>query len=211
MSYLEVQTVPVTATSSSSTTTATATTATNATPPTSPPASPNSLKSDNIARGHDSQEQQIQTLRHKVNRLELDNDFLTEQNGQLEKEFTLSQHTVRALKSIALQKDSALQEARQELERAYFRIRMLEMTLIRQQQQQQQQLLHQQQQHQQQLLSRRMQPTLVTDADSSDSQEFSEDEGDIDIVAKLPLRRSEDKNKTNHPISSHHQQDVWAL
>jgi hypothetical protein len=190
MSCLEVQTVPATATSA-----------------TTPPTSPISHKSDPRTQGPDSQEHQNQTLRHKVNRLELDNDFLTEQNGHLEKEFTLSQHTVRALKSIALQKDSALQEARQELERAYFRIRMLEMTLIRQQQQQQQLL----QQQQQQFLSRRTQPTLVTDADSSDSQEFSEDEGDIDIVAKLPLRRSEDKNKTNHPLSSRHQQDVWAL
>lgn len=199
--------MPVTAVSTNTTTTI----ATAPPTPTSPTSSDISDSSNTYTKDYDSQQHLNQTLRHKVNRLELDNDFLTEQNDHLEKEFNLSQHTVRALKSIALQKDSALQEARQELERAYFRIRMLEMTLIRQQQQQRQQLLHQQQQQQLLFSRRQQQPTLVTDADSSDSQEFSEDEGDIDIVAKLPLRRSEDKNKTNHPISSHHQQDVWAL
>ncbi|KAI8142271.1 hypothetical protein BJV82DRAFT_151720 [Fennellomyces sp. T-0311] len=75
------------------------------------------------------------TLQHRLNRLELEHAYLAEQNAHLIKELSFARYTIHALKNITTQKDTALQASRQELDRAYFRIRMLGMTLLRQEQQ----------------------------------------------------------------------------
>ncbi|KAF7728113.1 hypothetical protein EC973_006628 [Apophysomyces ossiformis] len=139
----------------------------------------------------------------RSHRLEIDNAFLTQQNAHLNKELSFTRYTINALKNIATQKENALQDTRRELDRAYFRIRMLEMALLRQQQQQQQEQFHLHQvslQPQQQLqqpqnffadLSGMGQPVraednsgpmLINDADSSDDQELSEDDEDEETV-----------------------------
>ncbi|KAL0082811.1 hypothetical protein J3Q64DRAFT_1148239 [Phycomyces blakesleeanus] len=135
--------------------------------------------------------------------LEIDHAYLAEQNAHLHKELAFSRYTINALKNINVQKDDALLETRQELDRAYMHIKLLGMTIMRYQQQQQQQ---QQQQGQglltdpsgtEQLLNQETaRPLLISDADSSDDQELSDEEecsnntsGPTDIMSKLPLRR----------------------
>lgn len=78
-------------------------------------------------------------LQYRLNRLELERAYLAEQNAHLSKELALARYTIHALKTITTQKETALQATRQELDRAYFRIRMLGMTLLRQERQYMQQ------------------------------------------------------------------------
>lgn len=70
----------------------------------------------------------------RLNRLELEHAYLAEQNAHLVKELSFARCTINALRNITHQKETHLDAARQELERAYFRIRMLSMTLARQEQ-----------------------------------------------------------------------------
>lgn len=70
----------------------------------------------------------------RLNRLELEHAYLAEQNAHLVKELSFARCTINALRNITHQKETNLDAARQELERAYFRIRMLSMTLARQEQ-----------------------------------------------------------------------------
>ncbi|KAI8578718.1 hypothetical protein K450DRAFT_245176 [Umbelopsis ramanniana AG] len=72
---------------------------------------------------------EIAYLRHKLNRLELDNKFLSQQNTHLGKELSFNRYTTVAMRNIVSQKESSLQAASQELEKAHFRIRMLETLL----------------------------------------------------------------------------------
>ncbi|KAG2173828.1 hypothetical protein INT43_005248 [Umbelopsis isabellina] len=73
---------------------------------------------------------EISYLRHKVNRLELDNKYLSQQNTHLGKEMSFSRYTVIAMRNMVSQKESSLQAASQELDKAHFRIRMLESMLM---------------------------------------------------------------------------------
>lgn len=70
----------------------------------------------------------------RLNRLELEHAYLAEQNAHLVKELSFARCTINALRNITHQKETNLDAARQELDRAYFRIRMLSMTLARQEQ-----------------------------------------------------------------------------
>lgn len=85
---------------------------------------------------HPEEEEQQQ---HRLNRLELEHAYLAEQNTHLTKELSFARCTISALRNITTQKEESLQATRQELDRAYFRIKMLGMTLMRQEQQLQQQ------------------------------------------------------------------------
>jgi hypothetical protein len=73
---------------------------------------------------------EIAYLRHKLNRLELDNKFLSQQNTHLGKELSFNRYTIVAMRNIVSQKESSLQAASQELDKAHFRIRMLETMLM---------------------------------------------------------------------------------
>ncbi|GAB5591950.1 hypothetical protein Unana1_06850 [Umbelopsis nana] len=73
---------------------------------------------------------EIAYLRHKLNRLELDNKFLSQQNSHLGKELSFNRYTIIAMRNIVSQKESTLQAASQELDKAHFRIRMLESMLM---------------------------------------------------------------------------------
>ncbi|KAJ2960446.1 hypothetical protein NQZ79_g4238 [Umbelopsis isabellina] len=73
---------------------------------------------------------EISYLRHKVNRLELDNKYLSQQNTHLGKEMSFSRYTIIAMRNMVSQKESSLQAASQELDKAHFRIRMLESMLM---------------------------------------------------------------------------------
>ncbi|KAJ8661396.1 hypothetical protein O0I10_002662 [Lichtheimia ornata] len=106
---------------------------------------------------HTEEEEEQQQQQHRLNRLELEHAYLAEQNTHLTKELSFARCTISALRNITTQKEESLQATRQELDRAYFRIKMLGMTLMRQEQQLQQQqqawmemMQHQQQQQQQQ-------------------------------------------------------------
>ncbi|KAI8339354.1 hypothetical protein BC941DRAFT_420256 [Chlamydoabsidia padenii] len=91
------------------------------------------------------------TPENKLTRLEIDNAYLTQQNDHLQRELSFARYTISALKGITNQKDIALQDTKVELEKAYLRIKMLGMSMMRQQQdliyqkQQQQDLLYEQQ------------------------------------------------------------------
>lgn len=163
---------------------------------------------------------------NKLTRLEIDNAFLTQQNDHLQRELSFARYTISALKGITNQKDTALQDTKLELERAYLRIKMLGVSMMRQQQDliYQQQLYQQYQQYQQYehnqvsldhttgvALSDEDKPMLIMDADSSDDQQELSDEEETanmssrplsSIMTKLPLRQ--------HPTmafdSPHHQQ-----
>ncbi|KAG2187927.1 hypothetical protein INT44_000677 [Umbelopsis vinacea] len=73
---------------------------------------------------------EIAYMRHKLNRLELDNKFLSQQNTHLGKELSFNRYTIVAMRNIVSQKESSLQAASQELDKAHFRIRMLETLLM---------------------------------------------------------------------------------
>lgn len=77
---------------------------------------------------------EIAYLRHKLNRLELDNKFLSQQNTHLGKELSFNRYTIVAMRNMVSQKESSLQAASQELDKAHFRIRMLETLLTGRQQ-----------------------------------------------------------------------------
>ncbi|CAM0136439.1 unnamed protein product [Umbelopsis sp. WA50703] len=78
----------------------------------------------------DDEYDEMSYLRHKVNRLELDNKFLSQQNTHLGKEMSFSRYTIIAMRNMVSQKESSLQAASQELDKAHFRIRMLESMLM---------------------------------------------------------------------------------
>ncbi|CAO3597646.1 unnamed protein product [Absidia cylindrospora] len=169
------------------------------------------------------------TPENKMTRLEIDNAYLTQQNEHLQRELSFARYTINALKTITNQKDITLQDTKLELERAYLRVKMLGISMMRQQQdliyQQQQQEQEQQQQHyyhqhQQQagphagtltaVMMEEDKPMLIMDADSSDDQQELSDEEEIvevestrrpqsSIMTKLPLRQ--------HPtmVFEHHQ------
>ncbi|KAH8547929.1 hypothetical protein BGW37DRAFT_523794 [Umbelopsis sp. PMI_123] len=77
---------------------------------------------------------EIAYLRHRLNRLELDNKFLSQQNTHLGKELSFNRYTIVAMRNMVSQKESSLQAASQELDKAHFRIRMLESMLMGRQQ-----------------------------------------------------------------------------
>ncbi|KAI9018479.1 hypothetical protein CLU79DRAFT_760504 [Phycomyces nitens] len=120
--------------------------------------------------------------------LEIDHAYLAEQNAHLHKELAFSRYTINALKNINIQKDDALLETRQELDRAYLHIKLLGMTIMRYQQQG---LSTEPSGTEQHLSQETPRPLLISDADSSDDQELSDEEecGPTDIMSKLPLRR----------------------
>ncbi|KAI8377828.1 uncharacterized protein BYT42DRAFT_358877 [Radiomyces spectabilis] len=146
-------------------------------------------------------------VQRNLSRLEIDNAYLTQQNEHLHKELSFARYTVNALKTITLQKDHTLNETRQELDRAYLRIRMLGMALQKQQQQLQ---LYTAPAGPGALLDEENDPMLIADGDdSSDEHEEEEEETadqgksmdqvtsvrndstlhrSSDIIAKLPLR-----------------------
>lgn len=86
-----------------------------------------------------TQQMSKKELISRLNRLEIEHSFLKQQNAHLSKELSFARYTIQALKTIAIDKGAALEAARQELERAHFRNKMLSMTLLRQEQQQRQQ------------------------------------------------------------------------
>lgn len=65
--------------------------------------------------------------------LEIDNAYLKQQNEHLAKELTFTRYTINALKNMTNQRDIALNETRQELERALQHIQLLSYTLKQQQ------------------------------------------------------------------------------
>lgn len=85
---------------------------------------------DYLSEEEDDDYDEISYLRHKVNRLELDNKYLSQQNTHLGKEMSFSRYTVIAMRNMVSQKESSLQAASQELDKAHFRIRMLESLLM---------------------------------------------------------------------------------
>ncbi|KAI8385631.1 hypothetical protein BD560DRAFT_383923 [Blakeslea trispora] len=126
--------------------------------------------------------------------LEIDNDYLRQQNQHLNKELSFARYTINALKGITNQRDAALEETRQELEKALQHIQLLTYTL------------RQQQRHSLSGIG------LVQDTDLSDDQELSEEDDyeeqqkqqqqqhqpqqqqqrrrpTVDIMSKLPLRQ----------------------
>ncbi|KAI8098724.1 uncharacterized protein BX664DRAFT_381400 [Halteromyces radiatus] len=138
------------------------------------------------------------TPEKKLTRLEIDNAYLTQQNEHLQRELSFARYTINALKTITQQKDTTLQDTRMELERAYLRIKMLGISMMRQQQDL---IYHQQQQQQQQAgpgdtMIEEEKPMLIMDADSSDDQQELSDEEETtqrrplsSIMTKLPLRQ----------------------
>ncbi|KAI7899818.1 uncharacterized protein BX663DRAFT_519613 [Cokeromyces recurvatus] len=115
-------------------------------------------------------------------KVEIDNAYLQQQNEHLNKELSFARYTINALKGIVNQRDTALNEARQELENALKHIQFLTYTL-------------RQQRYSNGSLSG---IGLVNDTDLSDDQELSEeDELDeqqqqrrpMDIMSKLPIRQ----------------------
>ncbi|KAI8065355.1 uncharacterized protein B0P05DRAFT_554013 [Gilbertella persicaria] len=131
--------------------------------------------------------------------LEIDNAYLKQQNQHLNRELSFARYTINALKGIANQRDVALDETRQELEKALQHIQLLTCTL-----------------RQQQRYSNLSGIGLVQDTDLSDDQELSEEDEfeeqkqqqqqaqqqaqqqqaqqqrrrpTVDIMSKLPLRQ----------------------
>ncbi|KAI7871694.1 hypothetical protein BDF14DRAFT_1923430 [Spinellus fusiger] len=130
---------------------------------------------------HFDGDQQVTTPQRSSCELEINYDYLVQQNALLLKELAFSRYTIKALKDINVQKNDVLLETRQELDKAYLHIKLLGMTLMR----------HQQQQHST-LLADPLKPLLISDVDSSDDQELSEEEeshANSSIMKKLPLRR----------------------
>ncbi|KAI9315468.1 hypothetical protein BX666DRAFT_1955796 [Dichotomocladium elegans] len=84
---------------------------------------------------------------YRLNRLELEHAYYAEQNAHLVKELSFARCTINALRNITNQKESLLITTRQELDRAYFHIQMLNMTLARQEQRLQEQQKQQQKQN----------------------------------------------------------------
>ncbi|KAL9548660.1 hypothetical protein MBANPS3_005580 [Mucor bainieri] len=126
--------------------------------------------------------------------LEIDNAYLQQQNSHLNKELSFARYTINALKGITNQRDAALNETRQELEKAMQHIQLLTYTL------------RQQQRYSLSGIG------LVNDTDLSDDQELSEEDEfeenqrqqslhhqqqtqqqsqrrPLDIMSKLPLRQ----------------------
>ncbi|KAI9323674.1 hypothetical protein BX666DRAFT_1873668 [Dichotomocladium elegans] len=68
---------------------------------------------------------------HRLNRLEHEHGYLAEQNSHLNRELSSARHTIATLRTITVQKEKSLQAVQQELDQAYFRIRLLSMTLAR--------------------------------------------------------------------------------
>ncbi|KAI8968304.1 hypothetical protein BDF20DRAFT_805409, partial [Mycotypha africana] len=66
--------------------------------------------------------------------LEVENNYLQQQNDHLNKELNFSRYTINALKGITTQKEVQINEARQELEKALDHIQLLNFTLKKQQQ-----------------------------------------------------------------------------
>ncbi|KAI8880148.1 hypothetical protein K501DRAFT_287045, partial [Backusella circina FSU 941] len=96
--------------------------------------------------------------------LEIDNAYLLQQNEHLNKELSFARYTINALKNITQQKDTTLQNARQELERALSHIHMLNLTLKAQQREMDRYVLS------------GMGPALIQDSELSDDQELSEED-----------------------------------
>lgn len=146
------------------------------------------------------------SLENKVTRLEIDNAYLTQQNDHLQRELSFARYTINALKTITHQKEATIDETKQELEKAYLRIKMLGISMMRQQQLDQQ-YYQQQQQHQAPgPVAEEEKPMLIMDADSSDDQQELSDEDEAinpqhpqppppsrrplsSIMTKLPLRQ----------------------
>ncbi|KAG2236513.1 hypothetical protein BDF21DRAFT_419667 [Thamnidium elegans] len=113
-----------------------------------------------------------------ASQLEIDNAYLLQQNQHLAKELSFTRYTINALKNMTTQKDNALNETRQELERALQHIQLLTCTLTQQQR----------------YSLSGIGPQLMQD-DLSDDQELSEEDElyeetrpNLDIMSKLPLR-----------------------
>lgn len=101
--------------------------------------------------------------------LEIDNAFLLQQNEQLNKELSFARYTINALKGITTQKEDALNETRQELEKAIQHIQLLTMTLKR---------------------SKHNSVDLDNELsdDLSEEDDLIEQRRSVDIMSKLPLR-----------------------
>ena len=132
----------------------------------------------------------IETTR-SCSQLEIDNAYLQQQNAHLNKELSFARYTINALKGITNQRDMAINETRQELEKALQHIQLLTYTL------------RQQQRYSLSGIG------LVNDTDLSDDQELSEEDEfeenqrqpqqqqaqqqsqrrPLDIMSKLPLRQ----------------------
>ncbi|CAO3623632.1 unnamed protein product [Cunninghamella echinulata] len=150
----------------------------------------------------------------KATRLEIENAYLAQQNEHLQRELSFARYTINALKTITQQKDTSLQETRFELEKAYLRIKMLGMSMMRQQQDiiyQQQHQHHEQQQSAGLGIVEEDKPMLIMDTDSSDDQQELSDEEEVietprrplsSIMTKLPLRQQPNMVFDNH----HHPQ-----
>ncbi|KAI8332225.1 hypothetical protein BC941DRAFT_474316 [Chlamydoabsidia padenii] len=145
------------------------------------------------------------TLENKLTRLEIDNAYLTQQNDHLQRELSFARYTINALKTITHQKEVTIDETKLELEKAYLRIKMLGISMMRQQQQQQQQQQHYYHQQAGPTTVDEDKPMLIMDADSSDDQQELSDEDETtsqasqtqpvtrrplsSILTKLPLRQ----------------------
>jgi hypothetical protein len=111
-------------------------------------------------------------------KLEIDNAYLLQQNEHLNKELSFARYTINALKGIANQRDTALNDTRLELEKALQHIQLLSYTL-------------KQQQHRYSLSG----IGLVQDTDLSDDLSEEDDfeqqqpRRPLDIMSKLPLRQ----------------------
>ncbi|CAO3647579.1 unnamed protein product [Mucor hiemalis] len=121
------------------------------------------------------------TTTKPVCQLEIDNAYLKQQNEHLAKELTFTRYTINALKNMTSQRDVALNETRQELERALQHIELLSYTI------------KQQQRHSLSGIG----PQLIHDESSeelSEEDEIYEEQqqrgrSTMNIMSKLPLRQ----------------------
>lgn len=167
------------------------------------------------------------TSENSMTRLELENAYLAQQNEHLQRELSFARYTISALKTITYQKETTLDETKMELERAYLRIKMLGLSMMRQQQQQAGPKDGERRMVATSMVDEEEKPMLIMDTDSSDDQqeELSDEEDPLavqhqqfapppppppgrrplsSIMTKLPLRQ--------HPTmvfeNQHHQQQL---
>src|SRR5262249_37149548 len=68
-------------------------------------------------------------LTHKVNRLDIENTFLQQQNAILQRELSQARFSVQALRKIVTQQDHLVQQVNAELRKATQRIQLLKVTM----------------------------------------------------------------------------------
>ncbi|CAO3600728.1 unnamed protein product [Absidia cylindrospora] len=127
------------------------------------------------------------TCKNSVTRLELENAYLAQQNEHLQRELSFARYTISALKTITYQKETTLDETKVELERAYLRIKMLGLSMMRQQQQRAGPNENGGGLVATTVVDEEEKPMLIMDTDSSDDQQELSDEEDPLAVQQQPM------------------------